>query len=161
MLVALTNDAGLSDRHEMERDNEKCLEALIEIEDLLPLMATESELRGDKDRALSNALLAFRTALPFTEAERGWIGRVYSAGASEPSARVIALIEASEGTVMSVGIRTVVRGSELMHRWQNWRRQTGAFEGQDGMIATQEALAELIRVLAPAEPPEGSDRLLP
>ena len=53
------------------------LESWLEIEGAIPFLEVPYEVEGEDRRKLHDALHAFHTALPFDEAERGWLGRTY------------------------------------------------------------------------------------
>ena len=102
-------------------------------------------------------MVSFRTALPFTEAERNWLldgnrnpDRVphYEVGA-EGSASWRELASQSEDEVMSAGIRRVIHGRDLLYRWWSWRREAGEYAVQGSLDQARSALERVIGLLAP------------
>ena len=71
----------------------------------------------------------FHTTLPFDEAERIWFLKAYR-GDLEPvsaSSNVLTAIGNQEARIVTVGIRQLVSGRELVRRWLAWRRETGEY----------------------------------
>jgi hypothetical protein len=118
------------------------LEDWLEIEETVPLLEVPYEVEGEDRRKLHDTLHAFHTALPFDEAERGWLGRTYNnidkiARTTEEIPRVI---EGHEDQIMIAGVRRVVSGRDLMRRWIAWHREAGEYEGQGAIDQARDAL---------------------
>lgn len=97
-------------------------------------------------------MVEFRTALPFTEAERAWL----LDGNGFPTTRFTVwdgpwqeIARQSEAEVMSAGIRRVIHGRDLLQRWWSWRRETGEYEEQGSLEQAREALGGLIALVSP------------
>jgi hypothetical protein len=128
------------------RPDVRALESWLEIEDGLPLLDVFDDVDGEDRKRLHDTLLAFHTALPYNEAERGWLGQIYRLPEPENPAKVIDTpqrIEGHEDRIMVAGVRRAVSGRDLMRRWITWRRATGEFEGQDSVTQARSALVNL------------------
>jgi hypothetical protein len=92
----------------------------------------------------------FRTAMPYTEAERAWLlPKVDDAlGADEDEPEQINQLE---GRIISAGIRQNVQGRELMRRWISWHREADEYAGQNTLGVARSALAGLIGLLEPQQ----------
>lgn len=118
------------------------LESWLEIEGAIPFLEVPYEVEGEDRRKLHDALHAFHTALPFDEAERGWLGRTYHKinGIDHLTEDTPRLIEGHEDRIMMAGVRRVVSGRDLMRRWIAWRREAGEYEGQGSHDQARDAL---------------------
>lgn len=59
------------------------------------------------------------------------------------------LLQTTELELMTNGVRRAVRGRDLLHRWWEWRRGVGEFEGQDSYLEAMKALALMTARLVP------------
>lgn len=115
---------------------------------------------------LLGSLATLREALPYSEAERRWLGDTrarheerkvpfvdghgVTRGFVRPPAReLLQDLKATEGEIVSAGIRQIARGRDLAHRWWSWRRQTDEFTDQGSREVAHEALKDLSEMLVP------------
>jgi len=121
------------------------LENWLEIEDAVPLLDVFDEVDGEDRQQLHNTLLAFHTALPFNEAERGWLWQIHRRvnDIDCSTEDVPRIIEGYEDRIMMAGVRRVVSGRELMRRWIAWRRETDEFTGQSSLDQARQALQRM------------------
>jgi hypothetical protein len=125
------------------------LEVWLELEADIPLINVFNDVTHEDRQKLNDALHAFHTALPFDEAERGWLGQTYNRLAEQHVVREIpGLIEGCEDHIMMAGVRRVVSGRDLMHRWIAWRREADEYEGQGSLDQAREALGSLRDLLS-------------
>jgi hypothetical protein len=92
------------------------------------------------------------TALPFSEAERYWMYDAERAHSLQSKNREVPLsdsIVSVEATVMSAGIRQVLRGRDLVRRWAAWRRETHEFAGQGSLTTALFLLDHMAYELVP------------
>ncbi|MHB8242653.1 MAG: hypothetical protein ACYDHN_11750 [Solirubrobacteraceae bacterium] len=129
--------------HEMPKSDYRALEDWLEIEEAVPLIDVTLDVEGSERRMVHNALFEFNTALPFSEAERGWLNRMYRHLARQSAKEMPQAIECYEDQVMASGVRQVVSGRDLMRRWVAWRRQTDEYEGQGSLDQAVEALRSI------------------
>jgi hypothetical protein len=116
---------------------------------------------------LLGSLATLREALPYSEAERRWLvdtheqltaqhSEYYTGGTGErlsirpPSGELLQHIKATEGEIVSAGLRQVVQGRDLVRRWWSWRRQTDEFADQGSREIVHLALNELSAMLVPS-----------
>jgi hypothetical protein len=131
-----------SDPLEWQKADALALENWLEIEEAVPLLDVFDDVGGEDRRKLHDTLHAFHTALPFNEAERGWLGRTYNKvnqidGSAKDAPR---LIEGHEDRIMMAGVRRIVSGRDLMRRWIAWRREADEYEGQGSIDQARDAL---------------------
>lgn len=113
------------------------------LEHLVPLVDVPCELEGDVRQRAHGALSAFHNALPFSEAERDWLVRLYRHGAALTDETFPDIAEAYEDRIMSAGVTRVVSGRDLMRRWTAWRREADEFENQGALDQARKALQGL------------------
>jgi hypothetical protein len=124
------------------------LEAFSNLDDLESWVPTlyDALTAGDKtDRLMEKlepAWHQFKTALPFSEAERAWL-------LHDKTATLIGYdgSEPQDATIMSAGRYQVVRGAELMQRWLAWRREADQFHEQGAIDMARTALNQMIEVV--------------
>ena len=93
-----------------------------------PSFDSEGPSTGDLIRPWQQLM----TSLPFTEAERHWMigtAHQYQREQREFPEDIIPI----ETTVMSAGVRQMVRGRNLVRRWVSWRRETHEYAGQGSL----------------------------
>jgi hypothetical protein len=148
-LVPVSGDSG--DQLDWQRADYLALGDWLELEEAVPLIDVFDDVEGGDRRKLHETLHAFHTALPFDEAERGWLGKIYdrlSEGGEYPSREMPRLIEGHEDQIMVEGLRKAVNGRDLMRRWIAWRRESGEYEGQGSLDQAREALGGLRELLS-------------
>lgn len=93
----------------------------------------------------------FQTALPLSQGEREWLlGLEYSGHSKDFSAQSLGeALSRQEGHITDAGVRRVVSGHELLHRWLAWRRETDQFKGQGTLDLARHALVNLVEVVTP------------
>ena len=128
---------------EWERPDRLALDVWFEFDSGIPLLEVPLELTGNISARLFRTVLEYHTALPFTEAERGWLHTVYRQASPHRADQLHHMLEHHTGSVMAAGIRRPVSGHDLMSRWLAWRRQTDEYQGQDSLDQTREALKTL------------------
>jgi hypothetical protein len=92
------------------------------------------------------------TALPFSEAERFWMidaSREHWRKHRTPdlSNEIVTV----ETTVMSAGLRQVLRGRDLVRRWASWRREADEFAAQGSLTTAIFLLDHMAYELVPDE----------
>jgi hypothetical protein len=94
------------------------------------------------------------TALPFSEAERYWMLEAQrrhwrTHRQRDPEVPLTESIVSVETTVMSAGVRQVLRGRDLARRWAAWRREADEFSGQGGLTTALSMLNHIAYELVP------------
>lgn len=126
-----------------------------ELEDSFRLMPLPAELGVDEQ------LLQFHqnvdilhASLPFCEEERNWLIGATNARRDFliPFRRVADWHIHQEQRIMVAGIRKVVQGRELVHRWYDWRRERNEYSGQDALPVARSVLWRLMQMLTPDAP---------
>jgi hypothetical protein len=113
----------------------------------LPADAPES-VRGE----LNGYLDAWYMALPFSEAERGVVLDAYRLEEALIHRDSLASdIRKTKVEVVAAGVRSVVKGRDLMRRWWSWRRELDEFAGQGSLTQARVALTGLVERLIPPE----------
>jgi len=92
-------------------------------------------------------LISFHAALPFSEAERGFVFQNLSFRKLPENEYEHQL--GYEADIISEGVRKHVVARELISRWMAWRQQTGEFEGQGSLEEARTPLAYLIHNATP------------
>jgi hypothetical protein len=132
----------------MPRTDSRALDNWLGLEHLVPLVDVPIELEGDVRQRAHDALSSFHTALPFSEAERSWLVRLFrQLDAPTVEAFPIA-VETQEAQIMSAGVKRVVTGRDLMRRWVAWRRERDEFEGQASLDKVREALQRVQELMS-------------
>lgn len=135
----------------------RALVNLIEMESLVQFIDAPDEASDDAVRQarISRTLLELHVALPFNEAERGWLDRLSNEyGKSENSSELLPdFVEQHDERIMVAGIRQVVSGRDLMRRWLSWRREADEYEGQGAVDAARGALTKLIGLVGHSAAP--------
>ena len=123
------------------------------------------ELDKDRQRLPFERLTAqLHSALPYSEGERHWLMN------TEPPDPLLLLpvpldnktiVEVQsryheryfglEARIVSAGLIHVVSGRDLMRRWLSWRSETDEYTGQGSLDLARDALASLIKLVAPDE----------
>jgi hypothetical protein len=122
----------------------------IEIFDALAEPGLSREQAGDMLVQMS----AFRTTLPFDEAEGNWLLSTYgdaferSGQPRRPSDYTVIRNRKPE-VIVSCGLRRVIDGRDLLRRWWSWRRETDEFHGQHSLDLGRETLRTMIETLSP------------
>jgi hypothetical protein len=124
------------------------LEAWLELEGSVPLIDVSMDVDGEDRRKLHDTLLAFHTALPFNEAERGWLDQMHDRLCERSVKDIPRMIEGYEDRIMMAGVQQVVNGRDLMRRWAAWRRETDEFAGQGSLDQAREALLSVQELLS-------------
>jgi hypothetical protein len=95
----------------------------------------------------------FQTALPLSQGEREWLlGLEYNRECKDLSAQSLGdALSRQEGHITDAGVRRVVSGHELLHRWLAWRRETDQFKGQGTLDLARRALINLVELVAPPD----------
>jgi hypothetical protein len=122
----------------------------LEIEEAIPMMEVviSAEIMGPVKKKANDALFALHTALPFSEAERGWLIQLFRQ-LHVPSIEALpGMIETQEAQIISAGVKRVVTGRDLMRRWTAWRRETDEFVGQGSLDQAREALQSMQGLLS-------------
>jgi hypothetical protein len=131
-------------------------------EDIYRVLDVADWLRGVDDscrrllsvpalRALDDAHRAFLDALPFSDAERRWLvaraneadDRYRDFGSSteiKSTEDPLDYIAGCQDTIVTLGRHQAVSGRELLDRWWDWRRDTGAFQEHGSQVAVLAAL---------------------
>jgi hypothetical protein len=156
LLDALSQDVTTleTDEHGWTKADEDGLQAAQETDWLVRLIVPPKALSDMARVDLLELMVEFRTALPWTEAERSWLldthRREIPSGPFEvgsPHWREAAGPDAA--TIMSAGIVRAAYGRDLLQRWWSWRRETGEYEGQGSLEQAREALGGVIALLSP------------
>jgi len=126
-----------------ETTDRMALECWFELDSGIPLLEVPFEQTGVPSIRLHDTILAFRTALPFNEAERAWLHAMRSVPNAPADFDPGQRIESQTGTIMVAGVRRPVSGHNLMSRWLAWRRQTDEYQGQGSLDQAREALQSL------------------
>lgn len=104
----------------------------------------------------------FHRALPYSEAERQWLVGTHPPEPPRPTPLRQRTLEEEqeryheryfglEARIVSAGLIHVVSGRDLMRRWLSWRSETDEYTGQGSLDQAREALADLIKLVAPDE----------
>ena len=143
-----------------QREDSASIRHLVNIERNLWL---SRGLQGSSIYHLHKYTEDFHTALPFTEGERGMVLR--AAGVTheylpDVNDEILPWLQAKEELVVCAGLRHVIHGRNLAHRWLSWRQETGEYEGQGSLDVAREALRDLIHLVTPEQPLPESYRAL-
>ncbi|HEV7942439.1 MAG TPA: hypothetical protein VGP17_06510 [Solirubrobacteraceae bacterium] len=123
-----------------------------EFERSLKLMPLPADLDRDKQQlAFHRQVDIFHAALPFGEEERNWLIRLDDNALEPPNGyrNIADWYARQEQRIIVAGIRRVVRGRELTHRWYDWRREQGNYKGQETLPVARFALNDLVDMLTP------------
>lgn len=90
-------------------------------------------------------LISFHAALPFSEAERGYMFENMSFDNPPKDDEW----DFYDGEIISEGVRKHVVARTLINRWLAWRQQTDEFEGQGSLDQARTTLAYLIHNATP------------
>lgn len=158
VLDDLSTEQPSSDNAWQERDI-MALEDWSALETVLRDVNTTGQSSGA--RTFDALVHTFHTALPFSEAERGWLLRVHM---EEPRAASLAdipkILSQREERVVSEGLHRTISGRDLMRRWLSWRRESNEFSGTISKHVAREALRGMIEMIAPGyELPTSYDAL--
>lgn len=123
------------------------LEYMLELEHLIPLIDVPVELEGDVRQRAHDAFGALHTALPFSEAERGWLVSVWRQERLQAVEDLPVVMSNHEAQIISAGVQRAVSGRDLMRRWTAWRRGRDEFDGYDGFTQAREALQSVEEML--------------
>lgn len=104
------------------------------------------ERRREVRQVLNDGLPLYYEALPFSTAERRWIGQVLG-NSSKPQERTRELLVGVEAEILDKGLRTTIKGSDVLRRWWSWRRQIDEFEGAGSFDAARCALEGIAATL--------------
>jgi hypothetical protein len=115
------------------------LDRWIEIVTGLDIIEVPPEVPPDERAKLHEAVTAFHTAMPFTEAERRWLITVGMEG-DDATHELSEVIARKTDEIMAAGVRQPVSGRELMRRWAAWRREADEFAGQGSLEMARMAL---------------------
>jgi hypothetical protein len=132
-----------AESQDMPKPDYLALQDWLELEGSVPLIDVSMDVDGEDRRKLHDTLLAFHTALPFNEAERGWLDQMHDRLCERSVKDIPRMIEGYEDRIMMAGVQRTVSGRDLMRRWIAWRRETDEFEGQSSLDLAREALQEL------------------
>lgn len=97
---------------------------------------------------VSGHLSGFRGALPFSEAERVWMLSTVDCLENDPRKAQREFSDKQDELVIR-GVRRVVHGRDLAHRWWSWRRRADEFTDQDSLDVAVEALGNISCLLVP------------
>ncbi len=115
---------------------------------LTHIRATE-EVSTEEMADFDIKVIAFRAALPFTEAERNWLVKP-SYGSLDPLyENLVKAVHSWSGEVISAGIRTAIDGHDLLRRWVAWRREIEEYADQGTLDVARETLRGIVAILAP------------
>jgi hypothetical protein len=107
--------------------------------------------RWKRANELSRTVDLFHVALPFSEGERRWLldyAMAFGFGRAPTGFELPDSISGTETTIISAGLRQVLKGRELVRRWAAWRRGVDEFAEQDTVDeARRHAIAIARRVL--------------
>jgi hypothetical protein len=120
---------------------------VLELEHLIPLIDVPVELEGDVRQRAFDAFAKLHTALPFDEAERGWLVTAWRQEGSTTVEDLPGAIASQEAQIVSAGVERTVSGRDLMRRWMAWRRGEDEFQGQAGLNQAREALQRVEEML--------------
>lgn len=144
-------------RHWLIADHE-ALNVTLHLEDYLTTSGLPAQAPPEVRMELNRCLGSWHSALPFSEAERGWILDVHrsperdSIAPGPDKVRATAnLVRKTELELVDGGIRRLVMGRDLMRRWWLWRREMGDYAGQGGLTQAKTALTDVIGLVVPAE----------
>jgi len=137
----------LSESGAMPRADCAALADWLTLEQLVPLVDVPVELEGDVRQRAHDALNAFHTALPFSEAERDWLVRLYR-HRSPTGEDLPAMIDTCNDQIVSAGIKREVVGRDLMRRWIVWRREDAEFAGEHSVDEARGALQGVREVMS-------------
>jgi hypothetical protein len=122
--LTLRRDSG-NDPVSLDRSDQSAIRMLHEMNSVLHFMETEQEAEL---RPVYRAVARLHGALPFSEAERTWLGEK-----EWSSADMTDDLMGETAEIMSGGVLRVLQGRELVRRWWAWRRQTNEFAGQGSL----------------------------
>lgn len=122
-----------------------CLYLELEASDVQSLL--DEDKHEDEIGELNRLMVSYKTALPFSEAEREWLFNIVE---SEDRPHCLAAIRARKPEVIvSSGLRRVLYGRELLRKWWSWSRDTDEFSGQGTLDIAREALQHMNEKYAP------------
>ncbi len=129
------------------------LRASMAFEDRIRSKGLPPEVPTDVRADLSSYIDRWHAALPFNEAEREIVCSAYRADSGEVGAyrEIPSQIRRQEFEIVNAGLRSVVRGRDLMRRWWAWRREADEFAGQDSLSQAKAALLQLVGQFLPAD----------
>jgi hypothetical protein len=135
------------------------LATLVDFDWQVPHIRAGRGVSIEEMEAFTTRLVAFRLALPLTEAERHWLHRVK--GAIDPHSHWFeSQIGDADDEVISAGLRTTIDGRDVLRRWRAWRREGEEYANQGTLDLAREALRGVVQLLLPDEPlPEPYRRL--
>jgi len=113
------------------------LSGIIAIDAVAPYAFTHPDTTAEAAEKIERLLTAYRSSLPFDEAERGWIVKVAS---DFPTDEAVEELRLGEDVLVSRGVRRAVVGDELLGRWVSWRRGIDEFRGQGTVVSACRAL---------------------
>jgi hypothetical protein len=147
-----------------------------QLEDAISVMSWQALERQLRELPLPNELDLYRqrlpfhrlvdqfhSALPYSEAERHWLVDTEPAPLppTSPDVDQEAVLEMQrryheryfdlEVRTVSAGLIRVVSGRDLMRRWMSWRSEADEYTGQGSLNPARDALAGLIKLVAPDE----------
>lgn len=152
------------ERPRWDSDDLKGFEDFIEVDSGVAFLepAPDPIVSGDRLAQLFRNVRELNASLPFREGERHWLIAAWLANREpKPSARVEAVAEAEDTTVISAGLRQDLDGRDLVRRWAAWRREEHEFDGQDSRRRAQTLLRSITHELLPAGLDDHYARLLP
>lgn len=115
--------------------------------------------RAQTIRAFGDQLVVYHSVLPFSEAERHWLGGVFASAGSDLTQKYaedegsyvagMELLNESITELVVAGVRQTVTGGDLRQRWLDWQHQAGKYEGQNTRGLARTALSGIAGVLNP------------
>jgi hypothetical protein len=127
----------------------------VDFEGTLRGLRPPTEVTIDQRLSLDSLGEILHTALPFSEAERGWLLRTAGIRYEELPRAVEETplwFSNKEERILAAGVRQVVKGRDLMRRWLRWRRETDEYTDQGALDVARETLCDVIRLVTPREP---------
>src|ERR1700682_5309756 len=122
------------------------------LEHTLQDLSLPAELDAERQlRPFHERVHRFHTALPYTEAERGWLMTANGCTGGTLEEMPGKLYDQEE-CIVAAGLLRVVNGRDLTRRWISWRRETDEYTGQDMVDYTRELLRDVIQLGTPDLP---------
>lgn len=135
------------------------LAAYVDMELHIPHIRATDEVSPHEMEVFTGYLATFRSALPFSEAERHWLWKQREVGAN-PHHFEAELSHAGDEPVISAGQHIRLDGQDMLRRWRSWRRETDEYAGQGTLDVARDALRGMLELLSPWEPlPEAYRKL--
>lgn len=134
------------DEHGMTTSDYSALHGAFEVDWLGRLLVPPATTLLDNRIAYIERMASLRTAMPFSEAERGWFFDEHGGG---DSINWFEVARNSEVQLVSAGLSRIAHGRDLLQRWWSWRRETGEYTGQGSLNQARRALAGITELLAP------------